>query len=50
MPANRKRFDRGSDHPDRDQPFRYSAQQTRDFQKREPPVISVDTKKQRESW
>ncbi len=45
MQANRKRFDPGSDHPDRDQQFRYIAQQTQDVQSREPPVISVDTKK-----
>lgn len=45
MQANRKRFDPGSDHPDRDQPFRHIAQQTQDFQDRGQPVISVDTKK-----
>ena len=45
MQANRKRFDRGSDHPDRDQQFQYIATQAQDFQDRGQPVISVDAKK-----
>jgi hypothetical protein len=45
MQANRKRFDRGSDHPDRDQQFQYIAAQAQDFQDRGQPVISVDSKK-----
>ena len=45
MQANRKRFDRGSDPPDRDQQFQYIAEQTKAFQDRGQPVISVDTKK-----
>ncbi len=45
MQANRKRFDRGSDHPDRDQQFQYIAEQAQDFQDRGQPVISVDAKK-----
>ncbi len=45
LQANRKRFDRGSDHPDRDQQFQYIAQQTQDFHDRGQPVISTDTKK-----
>ena len=45
MQANRKRFDRGSDHPDRDQQFQYIAAQAQDFQDRGQPVISVDAKK-----
>ena len=35
----------GTSHPDRDKQFRYIARQTRLFQRREQPVISVDTKK-----
>ena len=45
MPANRKRFDRGRDHPERDQQFAYIAEQTQAFHDREQPVISVDAKK-----
>lgn len=45
MQANRKRFDCGSDHPDRNQQFQYIADQTKAFQDRGQPVISVDTKK-----
>lgn len=44
LQANRKRFDRGSDHPDRDQQFRHIAAQTQAFQDRGQPVVSVDTK------
>ena len=35
----------GTSHPDRDEQFRYIARQTKLFQKRTAPVISVDTKK-----
>ena len=35
----------GTSHPDRDKQFRHIARQTRLFQRREQPVISVDTKK-----
>ena len=35
----------GSSHPDRDEQFRYIARQTKLFQKRGAPVVSVDTKK-----
>jgi hypothetical protein len=35
----------GAAHPDRDEQFRYIARQTRAFQRRGLPVISVDTKK-----
>ena len=35
----------GTAHPDRDQQFRYIARQTRAFQRKGLPVISVDTKK-----
>ncbi|WP_040333655.1 ISAzo13 family transposase, partial [Candidatus Magnetobacterium casense] len=35
----------GSDHPDRDAQFRYINEQVVDFQQRQEPVISVDTKK-----
>ena len=45
MQANRKRFDPGSDHPDRNQQFQYIAEQAKDFQDRGQPVISVDAKK-----
>ena len=45
MQANRKRFDRGSDPPDRDQQFQHIAEQTQAFQDRGQPVISVDAKK-----
>ena len=45
MQANRKRFDRGSDYPARDQQFQYIATQAQDFQDRGQPVISVDAKK-----
>jgi hypothetical protein len=35
----------GTSHPDRDGQFRYIARQTKLFQRRKAPVISVDTKK-----
>lgn len=35
----------GTSHPDRDEQFRYIADQTRIFQRKGQPVISVDTKK-----
>ena len=35
----------GTSHPDRDGQFRHIARQTKSFQKRTEPVISVDTKK-----
>ncbi len=35
----------GTSHPDRDEQFKYIARQTRLFQTRHHPVISVDTKK-----
>ena len=45
MQANKKRFEGGSDHPDRDQQFAYIAKETKEFQAKGQPVISVDTKK-----
>ena len=45
MQANRKRFETGSDHPDRDQQFQFINDEVRDFQSRGQPVVSVDTKK-----
>jgi Rhodopirellula transposase DDE domain len=44
LQANRKTKE-GSCHPDRNAPFEYIAEQTRAFQQRGQPVISVDTKK-----
>lgn len=44
LQANRKTRE-GSDHPDRDQQFLFINEKTKDFQKRNEPVISVDTKK-----
>ncbi len=41
----RKRFEGGSNHPGRDQQFKFINAQVRDFQSREQPVISVDAKK-----
>ena len=35
----------GSGHPDRDAQFRYIHDQMENFQRREQPVVSVDTKK-----
>ncbi len=45
MQANRKRFESGSHHPDRDGQFTYIAEMTRQFQGLGNPVISVDAKK-----
>jgi len=44
LQSNRKSVE-GEDHPDRDRQFRYISRQTRLFQSRGEPVISVDTKK-----
>ena len=45
LQAPRKKRE-GKQHPDRDAQFQYIAAQTRAFQRRGQPVISVDTKKQ----
>ena len=45
MQANRKRFEHGSDHSDRDGQFQHINDQVNDFQGRGSPVISVDSKK-----
>jgi len=45
MPANRKRFERGCDHPDRDQQFALIAEQAQAFQSAGNPMISIDGKK-----
>jgi hypothetical protein len=44
LQANRKTKE-GESHPDRNAQFEYIAEQTRAFQQRGQPVISVDTKK-----
>jgi transposase len=44
LQANRKTKE-GSSHPDRNAQFEYIAEQTKAFQQRGQPVISVDTKK-----
>lgn len=44
LQANRKTME-GKQHPDRDAPFNYINQKARGQQRREQPVISVDTKK-----
>ena len=44
LQANRKTRE-GSDHPDRDAQFQYINEQTKTFQQRGSPVISVDAKK-----
>jgi hypothetical protein len=44
LQGNRK-VKEGSSHPDRDAQFRFIADKVKDFQKRNQPVISVDTKK-----
>ena len=44
MQSNRKTKE-GSDRPDRDAQFRFISQKVRDFQARNQPVISVDSKK-----
>lgn len=40
-----KKTREGSTHPDRDKQFRFICEKTKSFQKRNQPVISVDTKK-----
>jgi len=45
MQANRKRFEPGCDHPDRDQPFPLIAEQAQAFQSAGNPMISIDGKK-----
>lgn len=45
LQGNRK-VKEGTAHPDRDEQFRFIVEKTKDFQQREQPVISVDTKKQ----
>lgn len=44
LQANRKTHE-GGHHPDRDQQFSFINEKAKDFQKRNQPVISVDTKK-----
>ena len=44
LQANRKTRE-GTAHPDRDAQFEHINQQTKAFQRRRQPVISVDTKK-----
>ena len=44
LQANKK-TDEGGNHPDRDGQFRFINKKTKKFQKRNQPVISVDTKK-----
>ena len=44
LQSNRKKLE-GASHADRDGQFRYIARHTRSFQRRDQPVISVDTKK-----
>ncbi|HUY36470.1 MAG TPA: ISAzo13 family transposase [Pirellulales bacterium] len=44
LQANRKARE-GSSHPDRNAQFEYISRQVRAFQKRQQPVVSVDTKK-----
>jgi len=44
LQGNRKTRE-GTDHPDRDEQFRYINQLVKEFQRSEQPVISVDTKK-----
>lgn len=44
LQANRK-VNEGGKHPDRDAQFEFIAAKAKDFQKRDQPVISVDTKK-----
>ena len=45
LQANRKTKEGSADHPDRDQQFHYINEQAMEFQQRQEPVISVDTKK-----
>src|SRR5262245_35373936 len=44
LQSTRKR-DEGTSHPDRDAPFAYINTRVKEFQKRNQPVVSVDTKK-----
>lgn len=44
LQSTRKRYE-GSSHPDRDAPFAYINARLKDFQQRNQPVVSVDTKK-----
>jgi hypothetical protein len=44
LQANRK-VNEGSNNPDRDKQFNYISEKVKDFQQRNQPVISVDTKK-----
>lgn len=44
LQSNRKTQE-GGDHPDRDRQFQFISEKTKAFQKRNQPVISVDTKK-----
>lgn len=45
MQANKKRFEAGAEHPDRDQQFGHINRMAREFQDKGNPVITVDTKK-----
>ena len=45
MQANRKRFEPGCDHPDRNQQFTLIAEQAQAFQSAGNPMISSDEKK-----
>ncbi len=49
LQSPRKRFEGGSNHPDRDHQFKFINAQVRDFQSRGQPVISVDAEKKRNS-
>ena len=40
-----RKEEEGADHPERDEQFRYISRQTREFQARGQPVVSVDAKK-----
>ena len=45
LQANRKTKEGSADHPDRDRQFHHINERAMDFQRRQEPVISVDTKK-----
>ncbi len=45
LQSTRKRYE-GTSHPDRDAQFAYINARVKEFQKRNQPVVSVDTKKQ----
>jgi len=45
MQGNQKAIEGGSQHPDRDAQFEHISKTTKEFQEKEQPVISVDTKK-----